>query len=106
MKIGSRFVVAAIGLLTSSAAQTTHAQTGRAVFHQVCAACHEGGISGAPALRDKAAWKARLKKGNDALVQSALQGLGGMPARGGNGSLTDAEVRAAVLFMLTRVRQP
>src|SRR5262249_10811143 len=36
----------------------------------------------------------------DAVVRSAINGHGGMPARGGMANLTDAEMRNAVVFMM------
>jgi cytochrome c5 len=35
-------------------------------------------------------------------LQSALKGKGAMPPKGGNGGLSDAEVRAAVEFMVSQ----
>jgi cytochrome c5 len=99
--MGVQSLAYAQGSGTSASTQ----RLGPAVFNRTCAACHEGGISGAPALRDKAAWEVRLEKGPEALIQSALNGVRGMPARGGNASLTDSEVRAAVTFMIRRVRK-
>jgi len=39
-------------------------------------------------------------KGLDGLVATAISGLNAMPARGGNPSLTDEQIQAAVEFML------
>jgi len=38
----------------------------------------------------------------DALAQSVLKGKGAMPPKGGNASLSDAEVRAAADFMVSQ----
>jgi cytochrome c5 len=38
----------------------------------------------------------------DALVQSVIKGKGAMPPRAGNASLSDAEARAAVEFMVSQ----
>ncbi|MBC7781842.1 MAG: cytochrome c5 family protein [Proteobacteria bacterium] len=69
-----------------------------------CAACHVSGAAGAPKSGDKAAWAPRIKKGEEALVASALKGIGAMPARGGNPTLTDAQIRAAVQYQITTNR--
>ena len=37
-----------------------------------------------------------------ALVNSAIKGKGAMPAKGGMMNLSDAEVEAAVIFMLNK----
>lgn len=83
-------------------------QDGESIWKGTCAVCHTEPLSGAPLVTDKAAWAPRLKKGRDALYQSALKGFTGpkgteMPAKGGNPSLTDAQVKAAVDYMTTAV---
>jgi cytochrome c5 len=40
------------------------------------------------------------ERGLDGLVQNAVNGLNAMPPRGGNPALTDAQIQAAVEFML------
>ena len=50
-------------------------------------------------MGDKAAWAPRLKTGIDALYASALKGKAAMPPKGGNASLPDADVKAAVDYM-------
>jgi cytochrome c5 len=77
---------------------------GKAVFDQTCAVCHGAGIAGAPKAGDKEAWAPRLKQGIDTLHQSALHGKGAMPAKGGNTSLSDADVQAAVDYMVGLVK--
>ncbi len=77
---------------------------GKKIFDTACAACHAAGVAGAPKLGDKAAWAPRLKSGVDALYASALKGKAAMPAKGGNASLADADVKAAVDYMATAVK--
>ena len=72
---------------------------GKKIFETTCIVCHGTGVAGAPKAGDKAAWAPRLKTGMDALYKSALNGKNAMPARGGNGALTDAEVKAAVDYL-------
>ena len=73
---------------------------GKATYEKTCAACHASGVANAPRLGDKAVWAARRGAGLPTLVATAIQGKGAMPPRGGMASLKDAEVRAAVEFML------
>ena len=40
----------------------------------------------------------------DALVASAVRGKGAMPAKGGNPSLADADVKAAVDYLVAQSR--
>jgi cytochrome c5 len=73
---------------------------GKAVYDKVCVACHQVSVAGSPRLGDKAAWAPRIQTGMDSLMQSVIKGKGAMPPRGGNPSLSDAEVRAAVEFLV------
>ena len=77
---------------------------GKPVFDASCAACHATGAAGAPKAGDKAAWAPRLKGGTDALYATALKGKGAMPPKGGNMSLADADVKAAVDYMVGLVK--
>lgn len=77
---------------------------GKAVFEAACATCHATGVAGAPKAGDKAAWEPRIKTGIDSLYNSALKGKGAMPAKGGNSALPDADVKAAVDYLVTLVR--
>ena len=79
---------------------------GKSVWEQTCAVCHRNGIAGAPAMGNKQAWKPRLAKGTDILIQHAIEGFEGeegiMPAKGGNTALSNEQVADAVKFMLSR----
>ncbi len=77
--------------------------SGRDVYRQVCQSCHDNGKSGSPRLDDLAGWSNRLEHGRRELYASALNGKGAMPARGGERSLSDEEVRSAVDFIIARV---
>ncbi len=71
-----------------------------------CGKCHETGVGGAPKTGDTAAWIPRLAQGLDPLVRSAINGHGGMPSRGGSANLTDAELRAAIVYMFNGTAAP
>lgn len=76
---------------------------GRLVYQDACASCHDSGIQGAPVTGARDAWAERLIKGPEALVRNTLQGVGTMPPRGGVPGLSDAEIAAAVKYMIDRV---
>lgn len=78
-------------------------RSGEQVVRVQCAQCHEAGINGAPAIGDRLAWVPRAKQGFEVLVRSAINGHGGMPPRGGEADLTDAEIASAIAFMLNPV---
>jgi cytochrome c5 len=77
---------------------------GKATYDTACAVCHAAGVAGAPKLGDKAAWAPRIAQGADTLYEHAINGFPGtvgfMPAKGGNVSLTDDAVKAAVDHMV------
>jgi len=78
------------------------AADGKAVYDKVCFACHAQSVAGSPKLGDKAAWAPRTQTGLSAMVQSVIKGKGAMPPKAGNPSLSDAQIRAAVEFMVSQ----
>ena len=83
----------------SAAASAGGKPDGKKVYEATCGACHASGVAGAPKFGDKAAWAVRLAHGVEGLYASALKGKGAMPAKGGNASLPDADVKAAVDYL-------
>ena len=77
-------------------------KTGEQVFAAVCTACHTAGVAGAPKIGDNAAWAPFIKAGYESLLNVALHGKGGMPAKGGNPTLSDYEVARAVVYMANK----
>lgn len=81
---------------------------GQRVYTASCAACHDRGVSGAPKLGDQADWAPRIAQGQGVLVTHAKNGFAGkkgfMPPKGGNAALTDAELAAAVSYMVEQAK--
>jgi cytochrome c5 len=77
-------------------------QGGEAVYTKACIVCHSTGVAGAPKVGDKAAWEPRLAQGMDTLMSTALKGKGAMPPKGGHANLSDAEIKAAIEYMLEK----
>ena len=79
-------------------------QSGPQVYNAACNVCHGNGVAGAPITGDVEAWVARIAQGNETLYRHAIEGFNGdagvMPAKGGNMSLSDEEVIAAVDYMI------
>lgn len=73
-------------------------KSGEEVFNAQCTACHTSGAAGAPKIKDAGAWGARIAKGYDALLTSALKGKGAMGAQGG-GEFDDVEIGRAVVYL-------
>ncbi|MDP2785476.1 MAG: c-type cytochrome [Sulfurimicrobium sp.] len=74
-------------------------KSGEEVFNAVCTACHTSGALNAPKLNNKGDWAKRIGQGYDTLVKNAINGIRGMPARGGAADLSDLEVQRAVVYM-------
>jgi cytochrome c5 len=89
---------------SQSAGAPAKARSGSDVYQLACATCHAAGLAGAPKTGDGGAWKARIAQGAGTLHTHAIQGFKLMPARGGNSSLSDAEVKAAVDFMVAQAK--
>ena len=79
-------------------------RSGEAIYNTVCTACHATGVAGAPKTGDKAAWAPRIATGSAALLKSAAEGKNAMPARGGAADLSDAELKAAVDYLVGKAK--
>ena len=77
---------------------------GKKVYESTCMACHGAGVANAPKFGDKKAWVMHLMHGTEHVYENALKGKGAMPPKGGNLTLSDAEVKAAVDYMLSVVK--
>lgn len=76
---------------------------GAGIYNRICMACHETGAAGAPVRGDEAAWAERTEQGFATLLEHSINGIGAMPARGGNPNLSDAEVEASTAYLLEPV---
>lgn len=85
---------------TAPVASASSGADGKGTYTASCSACHATGAAGSPKMGDKGAWKARIAQGNDTLFDHAIKGFKGMPAKGGNASLSDDAVKAAVTYMV------
>jgi cytochrome c5 len=73
--------------------------SGEKIAQKNCALCHASGMMNSPKIGDKEQWAPRIAQGKEMLVNNAIMGIRTMPAKGGNPSLSDAEVAAAVIWM-------
>lgn len=93
---------AALMKLAAASAAARAPYTGEQLVQKVCAGCHATGMLNAPKIGDKAEWGKRQSAngGLSGLVASAIKGKNSMPARGGDPSLSDAEIKAAIELMI------
>lgn len=100
-----RFAVNAVAVaMVLLAPIGANAKDGGVVYAQACALCHANGVGGAPKLTDKAEWGKRAAQGRDAMVTAVIKGKGAMPPKGGNASLSEDDVKAAVDHMLDKAK--
>lgn len=98
---------AAAAAPAASAQPAQSADAGKKLFESTCQMCHGAGIAGAPKFGDKAAWAPRIKQGMPTLYEHALKGFQGksgvMPPKG-TSSASDADVKAAVDYMVSAAK--
>ena len=82
-----------------AAAAPAGARKGEDIVKATCAACHQAGVANAPKIGDRASWAPHIKEGLQGMLATAIKGKGAMPPRGGDASLTDAELTRAIIFM-------
>ncbi len=91
---------------SSSAAPTTPPPPkptladGQKIYDTTCSVCHAQGLLGAPKLGDQAAWQPRIKQGMVELFAHTINGYNRMPPMGTCISCSNAEIEAAVKYMV------
>ncbi|WP_043317619.1 cytochrome c5 family protein [Microbulbifer sp. HZ11] len=96
MKSVIMFALGLTGMLASGAS-VADAVTER--YQKSCHICHDTGVANAPKVHDVEAWKPRLDKGMDTLLNSVKNGLGAMPPGGMCPDCSDEEYKALIKFM-------
>ena len=81
-------------------AKTTGEHAGKKTYEASCAICHATDSMGAPEVGNKKAWEAVLKKGLNSVEQNAINGMGGMPPKGGT-SLDDEALKEVIDYMIS-----
>jgi cytochrome c5 len=99
MKLGIAVIVGIAALFGTG--HIAAAADGKAVYDKSCGGCHN---AMAPKLGDKAAWAPLAKKGTAALVASTVKGKGAMPPKGGAASLSEADIKAAIEYMVSQAK--
>ena len=89
-------------------ALVTEENLGKSVYDKACNVCHGIGLTGAPKPGDVANWQPRIAKSVETLYSNAINGFQGkvgvMPPKGGNLTLSDDEVKAAVDYLVSLVQ--
>lgn len=76
-------------------------EPGKRIFERNCEACHGGwGGYGAPGIGNYDSWRPALRRGEKGMMGAVLEGKNSMPPRGGNPTLSDADLTAAVQWII------
>ncbi len=92
----------------AAAATADAGAKGKEIYDSVCFVCHAPGVAGAPKFGDTDAWGERIAQGSEVLYDRAINGFMGktgmMPPKGGRPDVADADVKAAVDYMVEHSR--
>lgn len=93
--------ISPIGLINLGSGIPIGQRSGEEVFNKVCFQCHasDSVTLGSPKITNEKQWAPRIAKGKKSLLQSAINGLNNMPARGGDTTLTNEELERAIVYM-------
>ena len=106
---GAASGAAASGAASGGTADVAANDEGKKVFDGLCMACHgaNSAIPYAPRVTKNDEWAPRIAKGKAVLLKHAMEGFTGpdggvMPAKGGNNDLTEAQISAAINYMVNQ----
>ncbi|VAY87772.1 Sulfite dehydrogenase cytochrome subunit SoxD [hydrothermal vent metagenome] len=80
--------------------KTAPEHPGKSEYETSCSACHANAAIGAPVVGNKEAWNSVMEKGIEKVYHNAINGINGMPPKGGNMSLSDAQVKEIIDYMI------
>lgn len=83
-----------------AAVNTANRSPGQKTYETYCVVCHGSGVAGAPKKGDDAAWKKRLDEGWAVVLARAMKGYNAMPPKGTCGTCSEADLKAAIEFMI------
>ncbi len=74
---------------------------GKAGYDLSCSACHGNAAIGAPVVGDKEVWAEVTSKGIDKVYHNGINGINGMPPKGGNMDLSDEQMKTIIDYMVS-----
>jgi cytochrome c5 len=102
MRLPPTLILSAVALLgTSAQATEQRMQEGKKAYENTCARCHEAGVMQAPRTQQAKDWEGRSHLWDSVLVEHANKGYLAMPPQGGDGGMSDYDIRAAAEYMVT-----
>lgn len=86
--------------LPPSTSETVTSKTGQKIYDRYCVGCHGIGAGGAPKMGEANDWVPKIKQGIPLLYKNAILGIGNMPPKGTCATCSDAEIKAAVDYIV------
>ena len=86
--------------MAAAADEAEGPKSGEEVYNSNCMACHATGAAGAPKVGDAAAWAPRIAQDN--LLSNVVNGLNAMPPKGLCMACSEAELQAAIDYMVSQ----
>jgi cytochrome c len=82
-------------------AKKSNSHPGKEGYENNCAVCHASDTMGAPMVGDAKAWEKVTKQGLQTVMKHAIDGIGGMPPKGGNVDLTEWQIQLILDYMIS-----
>jgi len=80
--------------------EVTGPRSGEDIYKASCSACHATDAIGAPMLGNVASWKDRIAKGEQTLIDNAVNGINAMPPMGTCANCSTEEIANTVKYMI------
>jgi len=80
--------------------ESTGPRSGEDIYKASCVACHATDAIGAPMVGNAASWVDRIAKGEETLIQNAINGINAMPPMGTCAACSTDEIAATVKYMV------
>jgi cytochrome c5 len=101
---GMALIVVACASVAMAAGPESTAPSGQVIFEDHCAKCHDSFFRGlfkrAPRVGKQKAWAEFISQGVDKMTDNSITGEGRMKERGGCYECSDADMRAAVEYIV------
>jgi len=76
------------------------ARSGKEIYEASCAMCHATPAMGAPVFGNAESWSTRFAKGEETLINNAINGINGMPPMGTCASCSEDDMAITVKYMI------